>query len=109
MKLRDLARSSNNPTSFMPAFHILRHRLWNREISSNSHKSYESVPRSITASHLLTLQQQATMVPVLGILRHPRHPGSPVTIPIRAHRYNRNFRKRACRRLVSFLYPLIFD
>jgi len=44
MKLRDLARSSNNPTSFMPAVYILRSRFENREASRSSRKSHESVP-----------------------------------------------------------------
>ena len=44
MKLRDLARGSSNPTSFMPAFHIFRSRFKNRETSRRSRKSYESVP-----------------------------------------------------------------
>ena len=45
MKLRDLARGSSNPTSFMPAFHIFRSRFRNLETSRRSRKSYESVPR----------------------------------------------------------------
>ena len=45
MKLRDLAGSSRNPTSFMPAFRILWSRFGNRETARRSRKSYESVAR----------------------------------------------------------------
>lgn len=41
------------------------------------------------------------MVPVLGFLRHSRHPGSPITFSIRAHHGNRNFHKRTYRRSAS--------
>ena len=58
MKLRDLARGSGNPTSFMPAFHIIRSRFGNRETDRRSRNPYESVPRSSsTALRLLTLLQ----------------------------------------------------
>ena len=55
MKLRDLARGSANPTSFMPALHILRSRFMDREADRRSRKSYESVPRSSpTTPYVLT-------------------------------------------------------
>ena len=58
MELRDLARGSGSPTSFMPAFHIIRSRFGNREADRRSRKPYESVPRSSsTALRLLTLLQ----------------------------------------------------
>ena len=82
MKLRDLAKGSSNPTSFMPAFHILWFRFRNREASRRSRKPYESVPGSSSALRLLTLPQQTAVVPVLRILRRPRHLGAPVTFPI---------------------------
>ena len=86
MKLRDLARGSGNPTSFMPAFHIIRSRFGNREADRRSRIPYESVSRSTpTALHLLTLLQQTTMVRVLRILCHPRRPGSHATIHIWTH------------------------
>jgi len=43
MKLRDLARGSSSPTSFMPALYIFRSRLRNGGTSRRSRKSYESV------------------------------------------------------------------
>ena len=43
MKLRDLARGSGNPTSFMPAFHIFRSRFGNQETTRRPHTSHESV------------------------------------------------------------------
>ena len=46
MKLRDLARTSRNPTSFISALHIFRSRFGNRVTSRCSRKSNESVPRS---------------------------------------------------------------
>jgi len=108
MKLRDLDRSSRNPTSFFPALHIFRSRFRNRETSRHSRKSYESVLRSSSALCCLTPLQSATVVPVLGVLRRPRHPGSPVTFPIRARRRHRNFHKCTCHRPAS-LYLLIFE
>ena len=109
MKLRDLARSSSNPTSCVPAFHILRSRLGNREASRSSCESYESVPIPPSTLRLLTLLQQTTVVPVPGVLRHTRRPGSPVTFPIRTHRRDRNFRRCTCCGPASFLYFLIFE
>jgi len=104
MKLRDLARGSGNPTSLLPAFHILRSRFGNRETARVWRKPYESVPISASITlHLLTLLQQTTMVPTHSILRRPRHPGSPATLHIRTHHGNRS----VCRRPVS-LYCLIF-
>jgi len=110
MKLRDLARSSSSPTGLMPAFHTLWSLFSNGEASRDSRKSYESVHRFSTAPHLLTLQQQATVVPqaVLGILRRSYHSGCPATFPVRTHHGNRNFRKRTCHRPAS-LYLLIFE
>jgi len=108
IKLRDLARGSGNPTSIMPAFHIFLSRFKNQETSRRSRRSYESVLRSSFTLCLLILQQQATMVPVLRILSYPRYPGSPVTVLIRTHRGNRNFRERTYRRPVS-LHLLMFE
>ena len=109
MKMRDLARGSSSPTGFMPAFHIFRSRFRNRGTSGRSRKSYESVPRSSSSALcFLTLLQQTTMVPVLGILRPPCRLGSPVAIPIRTHRRDRNFYKCTCHKPTS-LYFLIFE
>ena len=108
MKLRDLARGSGNPTSFMPAFHILRSRFRNRETARRSRKSYEFVPILCSALCLLTLLQQATMVPVLRILHRPRHPGPPVTFFIRTDRSDQYFHRCTCRRSASW-YFLIFE
>ena len=96
MQLRDLARSSGNPMSLMPAFYIFRSRFGNRETSRRSRRSYESVPRSSSPLPLLTLPQQATLVLILSILRRPRHPGTPVTFPVRTHYEDRNLRPRTC-------------
>lgn len=41
MKLRDLARNSQNPTSFLPALRIFLSRFWNRETARRSRESYE--------------------------------------------------------------------
>ena len=108
MKLRDLARSSSNPTSFMPAFHTLWSRFGNRGTARCSRKLYESVPGSSSAPRLLTLLQQTTVVPVLGALHPPRHPGSAVTFPIRTHHGDRNLCPRACHRPASS-YFLMFE
>jgi len=107
MKLRDLARGSRNPTSFMPAFHIFRSRLWNRETSRRSRRSYEFVPRLSSALHFLTLLQQTAMVPILRILRRPRRPGSPVTLPIRTDHRDQDFRRCTYHKLASKFSPLI--
>ena len=109
MKLRDLARGSSNPTSFMPAVHILRSRFRNRETAKGSRKSYESVPGSSSGLHLLISLQQATLVHVLRILHLSRDPCSPVSFPIRTHYGDRNLHKRACHRPTSFSYFLIFE
>ena len=108
MKLRDLARSSSNPTSFMPAFHIFWSRFGNRGTSRSSRKSYESVPRSFSTPHLLTSLQQASMDHILNFLRPPRYPGCRVTFPIRTHYGDRDICNRVCRR-PAFLYFLIFE
>ena len=109
MKLRDLARSSRNPPSFMAAFHILRSRFRNRETASGSRKSHESVPRSSSALPLLTFLQQSTVVPVLDVLHRPRDFGPPVGSPIRTHHGDRNFHRRTCHGPVSLLCFLIFE
>ena len=108
MKLRDLDRSSRNPKSFMPAFHLFLSRFGSRETSRHSRKSYESVSRSSPALHLLTFLQQATMVPVLGFLHCPRHPGSPVTFPVRTHYRDQYLPPCACCRPASLRF-LIFE
>jgi len=108
MKLRDLARSSSSPTSFMPALHVFRSRFRNRETSRCSRRSYESVPASSSTMRLLILLQQATVVPILGILRRPHHPGSPVTLPIRTHHGDQNICQRTCHRPAPLLFSLIF-
>jgi len=107
MKLRDLKRGSDNPTSFLPAFHIFRSRFRNKDTARRSRKSYESVSKPSSALHLLILQQQATVVPVLRIICHPRHYGSPVTFRIWSHHGDRNFHPRACHGPAS-LYFLSF-
>jgi len=48
------------------------------------------------------------MVHILGIIRRPRHPGSPITLPIRTHHRDKNFRRCAYHRFAfkfSFLTP----
>ena len=55
MKLRDLARSSGDPTSFVPALHLFRSRFKNQDTTGRSRKSYESVPKLSFVVHLLTL------------------------------------------------------
>ena len=55
MKLRDLARNSSDPTSFIPALHVFRTRLRNRETARHSRKSYESVLIPSSILHLLIL------------------------------------------------------
>jgi len=108
MKLCDLARGSSSSTSIMPAFQIFRSRLGDRETSRRSRKSYEFVPRSSPALRLLTLPQQATMVPVLRFLRCPRHPGSTVTFPVRTHHRDQNLHSGTCHRPSSVLHFPIF-
>ena len=108
MKLRDLARTSGNPTSFTPAFHIFWSRFGNRDqISKRSRGTYEFVLGSSSALLLLTLLQQTTMVTVLDTLRCSRHPSSPVTLPIRAHHRDQNVCRCTCHRPVPSLYFLI--
>jgi len=109
MKLRDLARSSGDSKSFMPAFHLFLSRFGSQETSRRSRKSYESVPRSSPTLRLLTLVQQAAMVPVLRFLHCPRYPGSPVTFPVRTHNRHQNLHPRTCRRPTSFPHFLIFE
>jgi len=108
MKLRDLARGSSNPTSFMPALHIFRSRFGNPDTFRRSRKSYEFVPRLPSNTRLLTMLQQATVVPVLWTLRHPRRPGSRVTFPVRTHHRDKNLHPRTFRRPVSSNF-LIFE
>ena len=108
MKLRDLDKGSGNPTSFMPAFHIFRSRFWNQNTARRVRKSYEYVPRLSSALRFLTSLQQTMVVPVLGILRRPHHPGSHVTFPIRTNHGDQNFHKRA-RHILASLYFLIFE
>ena len=109
MKLRDLAGSSRNPTSFFPAFRILWSRFGNRETARHSRKSYESVPRLHSALRLLILPQQTTVVRVHRILCRPRHPGTTVTFPVRAHHGDQDFRPRMCHIPASFSHLLIFE
>ena len=104
MKLCDLARSSGDPKSVMSALHLFRSRFGNRGAPKRLRKLHESVPRSSSALRLLTLLQQATMVPVPGILHSPRHPGSRVNFPIWTHHSDRNFRPRACRGPASLCF-----
>ena len=108
MKLRNLARSSSNPTSFLPALHIFLSRFGSRGTARRSRKSYEFVLTSFSNLRFLTLLQQATVVTVLRILYRPRRPGSPATFPIRTHHEDRNFRPRACHGFAS-VYLLIFE
>ena len=109
MKLRDLARGSRDPTSLLPAFHILRARFGNQETARGWRRSYESVHRlTSTTQRLLTLLQQTTMVLTHKLLRRPRHSGSPGTVPIRTYNGDQNFRKRTCHRPAP-LYPLILN
>ena len=102
MKLRDLAKSSYNPTSFLPGLRIFLSRFRNRETARFSRESYESVFKSSSAPHLLTLLQQTTMVPVLRVLYRPRNPRSPVTISIRSYHGDRNFPPRTYYKPASF-------
>ena len=108
MKLRDLARSSSNPQSFIPALHLFRSRFKNRNTTGRSRKSYESVLGLSSVPRLLTLPQQATMVPVLRILPRYRHPWSPISFPIRTCHRDQNLLRRTCHRPAS-LYILILE
>ena len=68
MKLGDLARISGDNKSFVSALWAIRSRFQNQETAGKtaektgqtatvSRRSYESVPRSSSAPHLLTLLQ----------------------------------------------------
>ena len=57
MKLRDLAKNSQHPTSFLPAFRIILSRLWSRETARYSRESYESVSGSPSIPHHLMFMQ----------------------------------------------------
>ena len=107
MKLRDLARGSSNPTSFVPAFHVLRSRFGNRDTSMRSRKTYESVLK-FSSLRLLTSLQQTAMVPFLRIFCHPRNPGSYATLPIRTCCGDKSFRPCACH-IPTSLHFLIFE
>ena len=108
IKLRDLAKSSGDPKSPTTAIHLLWSRIGNQETARRSRKSYEFVLKSSSVVRLLTLLQQATMVPISNILRCPHHPGPPLTFPIRSYHCDQNFRPRASRRPTP-LYFLIFE
>ena len=109
MKLRDLARSSGDPKSFIPAFHLLRSRFRSQETSRRSRKSYESVHTMSSTPFLLTfLLQQTIVVIVLGTLCRPCHPGSRVKFPIRTYHRDQYVRKRTCYR-PAFLHFLILE
>ena len=109
IRIRNLAKSTGDPTSPLPAFHIFRSRFGNQETSRRSRKSYESVPRSPSAPRLLTLPQQTTLVSVLSIIRRPRHPGCSDTLPVRTCRGDQNFCRRTYHRPASFLDFLIVE
>jgi len=49
------------------------------------------------------------MVPILRILRRPRHPGSPVTLPIRTDHRDQDFRRRTYHKLGSKFSLLILE
>ena len=49
------------------------------------------------------------MVPILRTLRHPRHPGSPVTIHIRTHHSDQHICRCTCHRPTSFSNFLSFE
>ena len=108
MKLRDLARSSSDPKSFTPAFHLLHSRIGSQRTSRRSRKSHESVPMVSSVLRLLTLLQQTTVVTALGVLCRPCYPGSRIKFPIRTYHRNQYVRKRTCRRPAS-LHFLIFE
>lgn len=95
MKLRDLARNSESPTSFVSAFRVLISRLGSKETARNSRGSYESVPILSFIPLRLTFLQQTTMVPVHRIFRRPRYPKSPATFPIRTYHDHRNLHPSA--------------
>ena len=103
MKLRDLARNSQNPTSFLSALRIFLRRFVSPETARSSRGSYESVFMSSVPRHLIFLQQ-TTMVPLHRVLHHPRYPVSHVTFPIWPYHGHRNLRPRMCYRPVSSSY-----
>ena len=104
MKLRDLARSSQNPSNFFPAFRTFLSRLGNRGAIKDSRKAYEWVSRSSFTPHLLTSLQQTTMVPVFRVLHHHRNPWTPATFPVRAYHGDRNFHPRTCHKTALLFY-----
>ena len=109
MKLRDLARSSGDPKSFIPAFHLLRSRFGSRGTSRRSRKSYESVFIMSFGLCFLTFLQQTAVVAVLGILRRPCHPGSRIEFPLWTDHRDRRLRKRTCNRSAFFSCSLILE
>jgi hypothetical protein len=65
MKLRDLARNSQNPTSFLPAFRIFLSRFGNRETARCSRKSYDKRPWSIFIGFFIVLAILGPLLPFL--------------------------------------------
>jgi hypothetical protein len=65
MKLRDLARSSSNPTSFMHALYIFRSRFRNRETSRHSRKSYDKRPWFLVLGFFVVLAILGPLLPFL--------------------------------------------
>ncbi|KAF9645600.1 hypothetical protein BDM02DRAFT_490337 [Thelephora ganbajun] len=65
IKLRDLARNSQNPTSFLPALRILLSRFGNRETARYSRRSYDKRPWSLFLGLFIVL---ATLGPLLPFL-----------------------------------------
>lgn len=94
MKLSDLAKSSRNPTSFLPALRILLSRFRSQDTSRDTRKSYECVFRDPPIPHHLTFPQQTTMVPVRSVLHRPRSSWTPVAFPVRTDYGNPNLRPR---------------
>ena len=85
MELRDLARNSQNPTSFLSAIRIFLRRFGSRGTARGSRGLCELVLMSSSVPLHLIFLQQTTMVLVHRVLHHPRYPGSHVTFPIWAY------------------------
>jgi hypothetical protein len=67
MKLRDLARYSQDPTSFLTALRVFLFRSRSKETTRRSRRSHESVPVPSTASQHLTLCSNRSWLPFIAL------------------------------------------
>jgi hypothetical protein len=81
MKLGDLVRTSQNPTSFLSALRIFLSRFGSRRASRSSRGSYESVLVSLL-SRVISYSCSIERPWSHSVLHRPRSPGSHVTIPL---------------------------